>query len=120
MSDRSNHAPRVPARAIRPRDPLEQQPHRSGVGKLIAMRPGGRLLPRPALHRVLDHLQPGAFLEGDLPRPGLLGRADRDVVEGAAVGMAGRDYKGRRDAAAACTTVRRWHYEPRAIVLNGR
>jgi hypothetical protein len=46
----------MPARAIRPRDPLEQQPHRSGVGKLIAMRPGGRLLPRPALHRVLDHL----------------------------------------------------------------
>jgi hypothetical protein len=56
MSDRSNHAPRVPARAIRTRDPLEQQPHRSGVGKLIAMRPGGWLLPRPALHRVLDHL----------------------------------------------------------------
>ena len=30
------------------------------------------------------------FLEGDLPQRALLGRADRDVVEGAAVGRAGR------------------------------
>jgi hypothetical protein len=29
---------------------------KSGVGELLAMRPGGQLLPRPALDRVLDHL----------------------------------------------------------------
>ena len=29
---------------------------KSGVGELLAMRPGGRLLPRPALDRVRDHL----------------------------------------------------------------
>ena len=43
------------------------------------MHPGGQLLQRPALHRVLDHLKPGAFLEGDLPQRVLLGRVDRDV-----------------------------------------
>jgi hypothetical protein len=66
-----------------------------------------------------NHLKPGAFIEGDLPQRALLGRADRDVVEAAAVGMAGRAYQGHRDG-RACTTVLRWHCEPQAIVLNGR
>jgi hypothetical protein len=55
--------------------------------------PGGRGSCRVAP----NHLKPGAFIEGDLPQRALLGRADRDVVEAAAVGMAGRAYQGHRD-----------------------
>jgi hypothetical protein len=49
----------------------------------------------------------------------LRGRADRDVVEGAAVGGA----VGVTEAtgmAAASPTFLRWQCEPEAIVLNGR
>lgn len=86
---------------------------------MLAMHPGGQLLQRPALHRVLDHLKPGAFLEGDLPQRVLLGRVDRDVPKerrllwqvgiSRATGMA-----------AAYTAGLRWHCEPQAVVPNRR
>ena len=73
---------RAPCPAIRAGPgpgPAASSATKSGSGELLAMHPGGQLLQRPALHRVLDHLKPGAFLEGDLPQRVLLGRVDRDV-----------------------------------------
>ena len=49
----------------------------------------------------------------------LLGRADRDVVEGAAVGVAIGLAKAT-GMAKACTRVLGWQCESQAIVLNAR
>jgi hypothetical protein len=49
----------------------------------------------------------------------LLGRADRDVVEGAAVGVAGRDAKAT-GMAKACTRSWGGSAKSQAIVLNAR
>jgi len=70
---------------------------KSGVGELLAMRPGGQLLPRPALHSGPRSPVARSVPWGRPVQRALLGRADRDVVEGAAVGVAGRDCQGHRD-----------------------
>ena len=83
---------------------------KSGVGELLAMRPGGQLLPRPALHSGPRSPVARSVPWGRPVQRALLGRADRDVVEGAAVGVAGRIAKAT-GMAKACTRVLRWKCE---------